>query len=205
MVSFEGRTGPYVQYACVRIGSILSKAAAQGAGAGPIAVTAPAERALVLECARLPDVVASASRNLAPNEIADYVFALAQSFSRLLQRVPGAGSRNRRRTRLAARALRADKDGDGEGALAARHCGARAHVAHRWSRRRARTGHAWSMRREPMPSTGKSFPNSTGNPRSRRRVAWRLHRGSAKPWKIVDPRIIWRRRAICNRPGYDVP
>ena len=31
LVSFEGRTGPYVQYACVRIGSILARAAAQDA------------------------------------------------------------------------------------------------------------------------------------------------------------------------------
>ena len=48
LVSFEGRTGPYVQYACVRIGSILARAKAQGAGAGPIVLAAPAERALAL-------------------------------------------------------------------------------------------------------------------------------------------------------------
>ncbi len=88
LVSFEGRTGPYVQYACVRIGSILARAKAQGAGAGPIVLAAPAERALALECARLPDVVASASRNLAPNEIADFVFSLAQSFSRFYTDCP---------------------------------------------------------------------------------------------------------------------
>ncbi len=88
MVSFEGRTGPYVQYACVRIASILARAEAQAAQPGPIIVAAPAERALVLECARLADVVASASRNLAPNEIADYVFSLAQAFSRFYTECP---------------------------------------------------------------------------------------------------------------------
>ncbi len=88
LVSFEGRTGPYVQYACVRIGSILARAEAQGARPGPIYAAAAAERALVLECARLPDVVASASRNLAPNEIADYVFSLAQAFSRFYTDCP---------------------------------------------------------------------------------------------------------------------
>lgn len=102
MVSFEGRTGPYVQYACVRIDSVLARASAQGAAAGPVAVTAPAERALVLECARLPDVVASASRNLAPNEIADYVFSLAQTFSRFYADCPvlAAGSEAERGSRL---------------------------------------------------------------------------------------------------------
>ncbi|MCQ8241148.1 arginine--tRNA ligase [Rhizosaccharibacter radicis] len=88
LVSFEGRTGPYVQYACVRIASILARGAAQRFEPGPIAVQAPAERALVLDCARLPDVVASATANLAPNEIADYVFALAQSFSRFYNECP---------------------------------------------------------------------------------------------------------------------
>ncbi|MDQ0473099.1 arginine--tRNA ligase [Labrys wisconsinensis] len=88
MVSFLGRTGPYVQYACVRIGSILRNAEAQGYAAGAIAVDAPAERALVLECARFPEVVASAAANLAPNEVADYVFGLAQSFSRFYTDCP---------------------------------------------------------------------------------------------------------------------
>ncbi len=103
LVSFEGRTGPYVQYACVRIASILSRAETQGARPGPIVVAAAAERALVLECARLPDVVASASRNLAPNEVADYVFALAQSFSRFYTECPvlAADSEAERGSRLA--------------------------------------------------------------------------------------------------------
>jgi arginyl-tRNA synthetase len=107
LVSFEGRTGPYVQYACVRIGSILARAEAQGAAPGPIAVEAAAERALVLECARLPDVVASASRNLAPNEIADYVFSLAQAFSRFYTDCPvlAAASDAERASRLALCAL----------------------------------------------------------------------------------------------------
>jgi arginyl-tRNA synthetase len=88
MVSFEGKTGPYVQYACVRIGSILARAAAQGASPGAIVVEAPAERTLVLDCARFPEVVASAAANLAPNEIADYVFGLAQAFSRFYASCP---------------------------------------------------------------------------------------------------------------------
>ena len=103
MVSFEGRTGPYVQYACVRIDSVLARAEVQSAHAGAIIVSAAAERALVLECARLPDAVASASRNLAPNEIADYVFSLAQTFSRFYSECPvlAAASEAERASRLA--------------------------------------------------------------------------------------------------------
>ncbi|NVN31798.1 arginine--tRNA ligase, partial [Endobacter medicaginis] len=53
-----------------------------------IAVIEPAERALVLDAARLPDIVASAAANLAPNELADFVFGLAQSFSRFYADCP---------------------------------------------------------------------------------------------------------------------
>ncbi|MBB3121125.1 arginine--tRNA ligase [Pseudoduganella violacea] len=103
MVSFEGKTGPYVQYACVRIGSILARAAAQQLQPGPIEVAAEAERALVFECARFPEVVASAATNLAPNEIADYVFNLAQTFSRFYLDCPvlAAESAERCASRLA--------------------------------------------------------------------------------------------------------
>lgn len=103
MVSFEGKTGPYVQYACVRIGSILANAEAKGYAAGTLQVAAAAERALVLDCARLPEVVASAGRNNAPNEVADYVFSVAQAFSRFYTDCPvlAADTEAERASRLA--------------------------------------------------------------------------------------------------------
>ncbi len=107
MVSFEGRTGPYVQYACVRIQSILSRARDQGSTLGAIVPEEGAERALLLECARLPEVVQSAAANLAPNELADYVFGLAQAFSRFYGECPvlAADTEARRGSRLAMSAL----------------------------------------------------------------------------------------------------
>jgi len=103
LVSFDGRTGPYVQYACVRIGSILASAAEKMYDAGDIAVATASERALVFECARLPEVVASATRNLAPNEIADHTFAVAQAFSRFYTECPvlAANTEAERASRLA--------------------------------------------------------------------------------------------------------
>lgn len=88
MTALEGKTGPYVQYACVRTGSIQAEARLKGFEVGPIAVEAQAERNLVLECTRLPEVVASATRNNAPNEIADHVFTVAQAFSRFYDACP---------------------------------------------------------------------------------------------------------------------
>jgi arginyl-tRNA synthetase len=87
----------------VRIGSILASAAEKMYDAGAIAVATASERALVLECARLPEVVASATRNLAPNEIADHTFAVAQAFSRFYTECPvlAADTEAERASRLA--------------------------------------------------------------------------------------------------------
>jgi arginyl-tRNA synthetase len=88
LVSFEGKTGPYLQYACVRITSILAKAEERGEKAGALRIEHPAERALVLECLRFPDVVASAANALMPSEITEYAFTLAQAFSRFYKECP---------------------------------------------------------------------------------------------------------------------
>jgi arginyl-tRNA synthetase len=82
LVSFEGKTGPYMQYACARIASILANAEERGDKAGAVVVGHAAERTLVINCLRFPEVVASATNTLLPNEVAEYAFGLAQNFSR---------------------------------------------------------------------------------------------------------------------------
>jgi arginyl-tRNA synthetase len=79
---FEGKTGPYLQYAAVRIRSILRKAEAEGFPAAPPLVRSPEERALVLQLLQLADVLAAAEDKRAPNILCEYVFSLAQAFSR---------------------------------------------------------------------------------------------------------------------------
>jgi arginyl-tRNA synthetase len=95
LVSFEGKTGPYLQYACVRIGSILAKAQERGEASGALSLAHPAERALALECLRFPEVVAAAANALMPSEIADYAFGLAQRFSRFYADCPVLGEPDR--------------------------------------------------------------------------------------------------------------
>jgi arginyl-tRNA synthetase len=83
MLRFEGRTGPYLQYAAVRIKSMLRRAEADGRTPGGIVAPAgEADRALMLELGRLPDSVAAAVRDRAPNILCDFAYGLAQSFSR---------------------------------------------------------------------------------------------------------------------------
>ena len=78
---FEGKTGPYLQYAAVRIQSILRKAGAVETGAA-LALHTPEERALALQLLALPDAMAAAEDKRAPNILCDYAFELAQRFSR---------------------------------------------------------------------------------------------------------------------------
>jgi arginyl-tRNA synthetase len=79
---FEGKTGPYLQYAAVRIQSILRKAKEQGAATGTAAVHSPEERRLILQILSLGDVMAAAEDKRAPNMLCEYAFELAQNFSR---------------------------------------------------------------------------------------------------------------------------
>ena len=79
---FEGKTGPYLQYAAVRIRSLLRKAADRGLQPGDLLPPGDAERPLLLKLGQLPEAVAGAVEKRAPNEICDYAYGLAQDFSR---------------------------------------------------------------------------------------------------------------------------
>jgi arginyl-tRNA synthetase len=85
--SFEGKTGPYLQYASVRIKSILRKAAEQGLEQGAIASpTFDVERDLMLELFRFPEAVGRSIDLRAPNHIAEYAFALSGAWNRFYDR-----------------------------------------------------------------------------------------------------------------------
>ncbi len=79
---FEGKTGPYLQYAAVRIQSILRKAKDEGFAAAAPVVRSPEERKLMLQILALPEAMETAEVKRAPNVLCDYAFALAQEFSR---------------------------------------------------------------------------------------------------------------------------
>ena len=81
--SFEGKTGPYLQYASVRIKSILRKASEAGLKPGAIIPpTVNSERDLVVELLKLPEVVDRAIDLRAPNHAAEYSYAIATRFNR---------------------------------------------------------------------------------------------------------------------------
>jgi arginyl-tRNA synthetase len=79
---FEGKTGPYLQYAAVRIQSILRKAEGEGFAVAAPVIRSPEERQLALQLLLMPEALLNAETKRAPHFIADYVFTLAQNFSR---------------------------------------------------------------------------------------------------------------------------
>src|SRR6266567_4022889 len=79
---FEGKTGPYLQYAAVRIKSILRKAEGEGyKNAAPV-IRSEAESKLALQLLAMPEALLAAETKRAPNLVCDFIFGLAQAFSR---------------------------------------------------------------------------------------------------------------------------
>jgi arginyl-tRNA synthetase len=81
--SFDGKTGPYLQYGAVRIRSIQRKASELGLGTGPIVPpTVEAERNLMLELGRLSDVLDRTAELRSPNHLAEYAYSLTAVWNR---------------------------------------------------------------------------------------------------------------------------
>ena len=84
--ALEGKTGPYLQMAAVRMGSILDKAAAGGLKPGRIEPpSAEAERRLMLRLLQLPEVIGRAVDLRAPNHLAEFAYEAASDFSRFYE------------------------------------------------------------------------------------------------------------------------
>lgn len=87
-LSFEGDTGPYIQYSHARAMSILRKA---GGGAGktsPGMLGNAREIALLRQLADFPDAVQRAAKDMRPHYIAGYALDLATKFNEFYQSVP---------------------------------------------------------------------------------------------------------------------
>ena len=78
---FDGKTGPYIQYAIARINSILRKAEDNGIKEQDIIIKENDERTLALKAAAFENAVYRAGAEKEPSIIADYAYTLAQIFS----------------------------------------------------------------------------------------------------------------------------
>jgi len=101
-MSFEGKTGPYLLYQAVRIKSLLRKAQDEGAEAGHVVISEPAERDLSLVLDAFDQALSEAYDKRAPNFLAEHAYRVAQSFSKFYSTCPvlGAGDDAVRASRL---------------------------------------------------------------------------------------------------------
>ncbi|HXY46292.1 MAG TPA: arginine--tRNA ligase [Thermoplasmata archaeon] len=102
-LSFEGRSGPFLQYSYARASSVLRKG---GVEHGPFRfdasrLTDPEERALIRVIARLPRVVEYAARSSHVQAIAGLGHDLADQFNRFYHAVPVLRSGSERESRIA--------------------------------------------------------------------------------------------------------
>ncbi len=81
-ISFNGNTGPYLQYTCARISSILRKSdeGAMGKGDGSLLVIDD-EKALLKAIESFPETVRKAALSYDPSIIASFLYECAKTFS----------------------------------------------------------------------------------------------------------------------------
>ncbi|MEM7754917.1 MAG: arginine--tRNA ligase [Planctomycetota bacterium] len=94
MVAFQGDTGPYLLYAVVRTGMILTKAARSGVDIdeittnAPLQITEPGEKDLALALLPYPATVRGVGESLEPHRLCAYLYALATTFSSFYDKCP---------------------------------------------------------------------------------------------------------------------
>ncbi|MFG0273651.1 MAG: arginine--tRNA ligase [Phycisphaerales bacterium] len=95
MLAFEGDTGPYLQYALVRVRSIFRRAAselgeaeAEASRSAPLLLETPEEKTLALLLLRYAGALESVGASLEPHRLCNYLHDLAGAFSQFFQACP---------------------------------------------------------------------------------------------------------------------
>lgn len=85
--ALTGFSGPYIQYAAVRVNKILddNAAAVDGDAAG---YNYESEKAVIAKLLEYPDVIRLAARDLEPHKIATYAYELAREMNRYYEQTP---------------------------------------------------------------------------------------------------------------------
>ncbi|MET7668531.1 arginine--tRNA ligase [Micromonospora luteifusca] len=88
MLSLDGNTAPYLQYAYSRIQSIFRRAGVAAQPEAGISLAEPAERALAFELVGFGRVVGEVADSLEFHHLAGYLYRLAAAFSAFYERCP---------------------------------------------------------------------------------------------------------------------
>ena len=97
MLSFEGNTAPYLQYAYARIQSIFAKGRVDPDSlVGKPAIQEPQEHALALRLARFQETLEQVAATVMPHHLCTYLYDLAAAFMRFYEHCPVLDSDARR-------------------------------------------------------------------------------------------------------------
>ncbi|VEI76690.1 Arginine--tRNA ligase [Mannheimia haemolytica] len=89
MLTFEGNTAPYMQYAYTRIRSIFARANIdENALSGSIQLNEPKERALAVKLLQFEEVLNGVAKEGMPHILCQYLYELAGSFSSFYEACP---------------------------------------------------------------------------------------------------------------------
>jgi len=91
-VKMTGNSGPYLLYSAVRAKKILDKVRNDGSERTGSKTLHPNERSLVKKLLEYKPLLSEAVSEMAPHKVANYLYELAQEFSRFYESCPVAGS-----------------------------------------------------------------------------------------------------------------
>lgn len=87
-VSLTGFSGPYVQYAAVRVNKILRDNPAENAREISADYDYESEKNVLLKLLEFPEILRDATAELKPHKVADYVFELAKIMNKYYEKTP---------------------------------------------------------------------------------------------------------------------
>ncbi|MCC5887302.1 MAG: arginine--tRNA ligase [Gammaproteobacteria bacterium] len=89
MLSFDGNTAPYLQYAYSRVQSLFRRADVDPAVfEAPISLQEDAERALAMQLLRLPETLATVAKDGVPHLLCSHLFDIAVAFMAFYEQCP---------------------------------------------------------------------------------------------------------------------
>mgnify|MGYP001568262535 CR=1 FL=1 len=94
-LSFDGFTGPYLQYSVARMNSILEKTGAKSGGKNLTILQSGAEKQLVLKLANFAEAAAESAMKNDPSQLSKYLYELARLFSDFYERCPVLKAENK--------------------------------------------------------------------------------------------------------------
>jgi arginyl-tRNA synthetase len=98
MLSLEGNTAPYMQYAHARIRSIFRRGGVEEHAGGTVRIEHPADRALALTLARFAEAVQNVADDCLPHVLCGYLYELAGAYMGFYENCPVLSSEEPLRT-----------------------------------------------------------------------------------------------------------